>query len=64
MHDGQRETGINPAAIHVDGAGAALAVVASLLAAEQRELLTQGVEQRCAGVHRKLSESVVNAQAD
>jgi hypothetical protein len=64
MHDGQREAGIDPAAIHMDGASAALTVVASLLASKQRELFTQGVEQRGAGVHLKLSDSAVDAQAD
>jgi hypothetical protein len=64
MHDGKREAGINPAAIHMDSAGAALAVVASLLGSEQRELLTQGVEQRGAGVHLNLSDSAVDAQAN
>jgi hypothetical protein len=64
MHDSQRETRVHSAAIHMDGAGATLAVVASLLGSEQRELLTQGVKQRGAGVHLKLSDSIVDAQAD
>jgi hypothetical protein len=35
MHDGQGEVGIDPVAIHMHGASAALAVVASLLGSEQ-----------------------------
>jgi hypothetical protein len=46
----EREAGHHAPSIHVDGAGAALAVVAALLGAVQADLLTQGVEERSAGV--------------
>ena len=47
---GERQAGIDAAAIDEDGAGAALAAVAALLGSGQIEPLAQQVEQRDAGV--------------
>ena len=45
MHDGEREAGIDPAAVHQHRAGAALAVIAALLGAGQIEMVPQRVQQ-------------------
>jgi len=46
VHDGERQAGIDAAAVHVNCAGAALAVIASFLSAEQRQVFAQSIEQR------------------
>src|SRR3954469_7277701 len=43
MHDAQGQAGIQPSPVHDDGAGAALAVVAALLAARELQMLAQGI---------------------
>ena len=50
MTDGQRQTGIHPAAVHQHRARAALPPVAALLAARQMQPLPQQVQQRDPGV--------------
>ncbi len=45
VHDGERETGIDPPPIHQHGARAALAVIASLLGAGKVEMVAQRIEQ-------------------
>src|ERR1051325_6134151 len=46
MHDGEREAREDAAAVDVDGAGAALAVIAALLGPEELESLPDCVQQR------------------
>jgi hypothetical protein len=55
MHDGEAEAGIDATAVDVDSARAALAVVATLLGAEELEVISQGVEQS----HARLEADVV-----
>ena len=50
MADGEREAGIDAPAVDEDGAGAALAAVASLLGSGEMEALTQEIEQRDARI--------------
>ena len=50
MADGERQTGIDAPAVDQDGAGAALAAVASLLGSGEVEALAQQVEQCDAGI--------------
>jgi hypothetical protein len=44
VHDGQREAGVDAAAVHVDGTGSALAVVTAFLGAGETDGLAQAVE--------------------
>ena len=46
VHDGEAEAAIHAAAVDVDRAGAALAVVAALLGAGELKAIAQGVEER------------------
>ncbi len=64
VHDGQRQAGVDAAAVHVDGAGSALAMVAALLSAGQADGLAQAVEERRAGVNVKIELFAVNLEAD
>ena len=43
--DGEREAGVDPPAVDEDGAGAALAAVAALLGAGERQAVAQQVEE-------------------
>ena len=45
VHNRQGQAGIDAAAIHQNGAGAALALVAAFLGAGQPQIVPQGVEQ-------------------
>src|SRR5437660_6823707 len=49
VHDRQREAGVNAPAVHQDGAGAALPVIAALLTACQTQVFAERVKQRYAG---------------
>jgi hypothetical protein len=49
MHHRKRETGIDPPAVHQHGARAALAMVAALLGAGQREMLAELIV-KCIGI--------------
>ena len=53
MAQRERKAGIDPLAVDQDGAGAALAAVASLLGSGQIQLLTQEIEERRAGVSQR-----------
>ena len=53
MHHRQRQAGIDAAAVDQHRAGAALAVVAALLRAGEREMLAQSIEQSRARVQRQ-----------
>ena len=53
MHRGKRQAGVHAAAVDVDRARAALAMIAALLGAGQIRALAQGIEQRRARVHRR-----------
>ena len=54
VHDREREAGGDPPAIHDHGAGAALALIAALLAAGQMQVLAQCVEQGGARIELEL----------
>jgi hypothetical protein len=45
LHNGEREAGIDPAAVHQHGARAALAVITALFRAGQVEMVAQRIEQ-------------------
>src|SRR3984885_9198903 len=60
VHDGQRQTGVDAAAVHVDGAGSALAVVATFLGAGQTDGLAQAVEQRSTRIDVEIELFSVN----
>ena len=64
VHHGERQTGVDPATVHVHGAGATLAVIASFLCAEQLEMLAQGVEERGARVELEVDGLAIHAQRD
>src|SRR6267142_1922170 len=46
MHHRERQAALDALAVHEDGAGAALSLVAALLRAGQRDMLAQRIEQR------------------
>ena len=50
VHRGEAEARVDAAAVDVDGAGAALAVVAAFLRAGEVQMLAQAVEQRGARI--------------
>jgi hypothetical protein len=64
MHDGKGETAIDAPAIDNNGAGAALAMVASLLAAGQMKMIAQGIEKRGSGIKRQIMTGAVDAQVE
>ena len=64
VHDGEGEAGVHAAAVDVYGAGAALAVVATLLCAGHVEVFAQAVEQRGARVDVQVVLFAVDAQSD
>lgn len=44
---GKGQAGQNPLAVHVNGASAALALIATLFAAGKRQMLSEGIEKGC-----------------
>nr|GEU28231.1 hypothetical protein [Tanacetum cinerariifolium] len=62
VHHGQRQAGIDAAAVKHDGAGAALAVIAPLLGARQLQVFAQHVEQGGAGIHFQLVALAVDGE--
>src|SRR3954470_4848560 len=65
MADGEREAGVDPLAVDENGAGAALAAIASLLGSGQMEALTQEIEQRDARiVEDEVAPRTVHGEAD
>src|SRR5439155_1926114 len=65
MADGEREAGVDALAVDENGAGAALAAVASLLGSGQMEALTQEIEQRDARiVEDEFAPRTVHGEAD
>jgi hypothetical protein len=62
MHHGEGEAGIDSASIHVDRAGPALAVIASLFGSKKTEIFAQGVEQSYARFDLELMELSVDFQ--
>ena len=62
MHTGERQAGIDAAAVDHDGAGAALAVVAALFGAGEVQVIAQRIQQRRAGVGVKTMVFAVNGQ--
>ena len=64
VHDGEGEAGVDAAAVDVDGAGSALAVVAALLGAGEVEVFAQAVEQGGAGVEAEVVDLAVDVEGD
>ena len=62
FHDGEGETGDDPAAVHEHGARAALAVIAALLGAGEIEMIAQRVEQSRPRRDGKLCRFAVDRQ--
>ena len=60
---GQREAAVDALAVDQHRAGAAGALVAALLGAEQVQLLAQQIEQRGAHVHRDLQVAAIDVEA-
>jgi hypothetical protein len=64
FHDRQREARVDPPAIDQHGAGAALAVVATLFGPRKVEIETQCVEQRRPRRYAQLALYTVDVQRD
>jgi hypothetical protein len=64
VSDREGETGIHATPVEQDRAGSALPVIAALLRAGERELLTQKVEQRDPRVDRQGVIDTVDRQRD
>jgi hypothetical protein len=64
VHDGEGETGVDTAAVDVDGAGSALAVVAALLGTGEIEVLTKAVEESGAGIDLETMVLTVDAEPE
>ena len=62
LHDRQRQAGNNAPAVDQHGAGAALALVATLFRAGQIEMLAQHVEQRRARIERQRAVCPVHGE--
>jgi len=62
VHDREGEAGVDAAAVDVDGARSALAMVAALLGAGQRKCFAQAVEERCTGINLDLEGLAVHGQ--
>jgi hypothetical protein len=62
MHDGEGEAGVDTAAVDMDSASSALAVVATLLGAGEVEVLAKAVEEGCAGIEQKIVVLTVDAE--
>src|SRR5580658_4502911 len=62
--DGEGEAGVDTAAVHEDGTGAALAVIATLFASGEVEVLAEEIEQRGAGVDGEGSLLFVDGDGD
>src|ERR1043165_7179513 len=54
VHDGEREAGVVAPAVDQHGAGAARALVATLLGSGEVEVLAQGIEEGGAGIEAEL----------
>jgi hypothetical protein len=63
VHHREGQAGIDPLAIDVHRAGAALAVVAAFLRAGQEKVFTQAVEERRARVDAQPMLDAIDAQA-
>ena len=63
-HDGQGQAGIDALAIAQHRAGAALAMVAAFLGADQIQLLTQQVEQGDPRMYLQCSGLTIEGQTD
>jgi hypothetical protein len=64
MHHGEGEAGVHAAAVDMDGAGSALAMVAALLCAGEIEVLAEAVEEGGAGVDLEAMVFPVDAEGD
>jgi hypothetical protein len=64
MHDGETEAGVDATSVDVDGACAALTVVATLLGAEELEVITEGVEEGDTGLEANAVFLAVDVEGD
>src|SRR5215471_1979757 len=64
MHDGKGQARIDSDPVNVDGAGAALTVVASLLGTRQVQTFAQRVQQRHSRFYFKLILAAIDLQPD
>jgi hypothetical protein len=64
MHNSQSQAGVHTTSIDVHCAGAALAMVAAFLRAEQLQLLSQRIQQRGASIDLELVRGAIHCQAD
>ena len=64
LHHGQRQAGIDPAAIHQNSTGAALAVVATFLCSGQAEMNPERVKQSSPGSDSQLVRYAVDVKRD
>jgi hypothetical protein len=64
MHDGETEAGVDATSVDVDGACAALAVVAAFLGAEQLEVIAEGIEECDAGLEANAILLAVDVEGD
>ncbi len=62
MHDCQRQAGVEPAAIHQHGTGAALPVIAAFFRAGKLQVFPQRIQQGGTGIHLELLTFAVDAQ--
>ena len=64
MHDGKCKARIDPDTVDVDGAGAALTVIASLLGSRQSQTFAQRVQERHSRFNFQLVLAPVHLQPD
>ena len=64
MHDGERQAGIDPHAVHMNRARTALSVITSLFGTRQMKVLPKSIEKRDPGFDRQLMALAVDLQSD
>jgi hypothetical protein len=62
VHHGEAEACVDAAAIHDDGAGTALAVIAAFLRSGEMQVLAQRVEQRGPGIELQRARDAVHLE--
>ena len=64
VRDGQREAAVDAPTVEQDGAGTALAVVATLLGTVYRETFAQCIQEGRAGIDGELARNAVHQEVD
>ena len=64
MHDRERQARIDPPPTHDDRAGAALAVIATLLGAGEMQMFAQRIKQRRPRVERDFARLAIDVEGD